>query len=431
MNGRRTDRRTGEVPVRMRGLPRALPPAERLRVLIVVPYDLSEPGGGVKHHALGLARILRERGDHVVLAGPSSQPVREPNTVGFPGVINIPCNGSSNRIGLFVNPWTVRRFLRANRFDVIHVHDPLAPALPYWITWLSRGTPKVCTFHAFAEAPSLGLRFGHHLSAPFLLPHFQRGIVVSSAAERLVQKVWRRPLSIVPNGVQTDVFTPAPGYEHAHHVDRDNPLRLFFCARLSDKRKGFADLLRAYAILRENKVPVTLDVAGEAAGPLPPVLPGLTYHGPVSLRTLVEQFQACDVMVAPSTGQESFGIILLEGMATGRPIVCSDIEGYRQVADAQGAYLTPSRSPERLAHAIAVLAGDPQRRRRMAVVNRQRALDFDWARLTEQVRAQYLLAMANRPEEAVPATTALPAPNDEAEAAAASISAGAYGATAQ
>jgi phosphatidylinositol alpha-mannosyltransferase len=389
---------------------------KRLRILIVVPYDLAEPGGGVKHHALGLANVLRGRGDTVVVAGPTSKPVREPHMVGFRGVVNVQFNGSANRIGIFVNPLSVRRFLRQNRFDIIHVQDPLAPGLPYWIAWLSESVPKICTFHAYAERPSLALRVGHRLSAPWVLSHYQRGLAVSQPAAHLVRGVWRRPLSIVPNGVNTDVFTPAPSADVTHPVDSGRPLRLFFCARLSDERKGFADLLRAYTILREKQIPVALDVAGEAAGPLPPNLPGLTYHGPVSLRKLVERFQACDVLVAPSTGQESFGIILLEAMASGRPIVCSDIEGYRRVVDAKGAYFSPCRSPERLADAIATLAADPELRRSMAIVNRQRALDFDWTHVTAHVRTQYLLALGNRREEALYVSPALHPQTESADA---------------
>ena len=378
---------------------------------MVVPYDLAEPGG-VKHHALGLARVLRELGDTVVLAGPTSQPIREPHTVGFRGVTNLQCNGSANQIGIFVNPLSVRQFLRQHPFDVIHVHDPLVPALPYWMAWLSGRVPKVCTFHAFAEQPTLGVRFGHRLAAPWILPRYERGMAVSLPAQQFIRRVWRRPLSIVPNGVQTDVFTPGPDFGGARRVDTRHPLRLFFCARLSDERKGFTDLLRAYTLLRESRIPITLDVAGEAAGPLPPNLPGLTYHGPVSRARLVERFQSCDVVVAPSTGQESFGIILLEAMASGRAIVCSDIEGYRQVVDAQGACLCPSHSPEGLAAAIVDLVRDPEQRRTMAIANRNRALQFDWTLLTAHVRSQYLLAMSNQPEASLhlaPAwATALP-----------------------
>jgi phosphatidylinositol alpha-mannosyltransferase len=376
-------------------------PPKRLRILVVVPYDLAEPGGGVKHHALGLSSALRGMGDTVIVAGPTSKPVQEPHMVGFRGVVNVQCNGSANRIGIFVNPWTVRRFLRQNAFDIIHVQDPLAPGLPYWIAWFSKDVPKICTFHAYAERPSGAVRLGHRLSAPWVLPHYQRGMAVSQPAAHFARRVWRRPLSIVPNGVNTDVFTPAPSFDVTHPVGPGRPLRLFFCARLSDERKGFAELLRAYTILREKQIPVALDVAGEAAGPLPPNLPGLMYHGPVSLKKLVERFQSCDVLVAPSTGQESFGIILLEAMASGRPIVCSDIDGYRRVVHAKGAYLSQCRSPESLAEAIATLAADPERRRSMAIVNRQRALDFDWTHVTAHVRSQYLLALGNRREEAL------------------------------
>lgn len=399
----------------------------RLRVLMVVPYDLLEPGGGVKHHALGLARALRSLGDTVVVAGPAHAPTREPHMVGFPGVANVQANGSANRIGIFVNPRTVRRFLRQNPFDVIHVHDPLVPALPYWIAWLSGRVPKVCTFHAFAERPTLGQRLGHRLAAPWVLPRYKRGMAVSQPAQHFVSRVWRRPLSIVPNGVHTDVFTPGPDFGVVRSVSTAHPLRLFFCARLSDERKGFPDLLRAYTLLRERQIPVTLDVAGEAAGPLPPDMPGLTYHGPLPLGTLVERFQSCDVLVAPSTGQESFGIILLEAMASGRAIVCSDIPGYRQVVDAQGAALCPRQSPEGLAAAIAELAANPERRRTMSISNRERALSFGWPHLATHVRTQYLLAMDNQPEESLQLAPARSTP----PALPAVSSASAFGATAQ
>lgn len=401
-------------------------PDAPLRILMVVPYDLSEPGGGVKHHALGLARVLRELGDHVTLAGPLRSPSADPQTMGFSGVVNVPFNGSANRIGLLVNPWSVRRFLRQQAFDVIHVHDPLVPGLPHWMAWLSGKTPKVCTFHAFSERPSLSMRVGQRLTGLLVLRRYQRGIAVSEPARRFVARVWGRPLTVVPNGIQTDVFYPASDFHQVRAVDAEHPLRLFFCARLSDKRKGFADLLAAYRRLHERGVPVTLDVAGEAAGPMPPKLPGLTYHGPVPLATLVERLRACDVFVAPSTGQESFGIVLLEAMATGRAIVCSDIDGYRQVVDEHGAGLCQAGSPESLAAAIEALARDPERRQAMALANRHRALAFEWRRLAGHVRHQYLMAIDNHPEEALilaPAPTkAVPVP---------AVSANVYGATAQ
>jgi len=198
-----------------------------------------------------------------------------------------------------------------------------------------------------------------------------------------------------------------------------------FVRILSTKILGqFLDL---DGISQRRRGAVTLDVAGEAAGPLPPEMPGLTYHGPLPLSTLVERFQSCDVLVAPSTGQESFGIILLEAMASGKAIVCSDIAGYRQVVDAQGAALCPRHSPEGLAAAIAELAANPERRRAMSIANRERALHFDWPHLAAHVRAQYLLAMENQPEESLQLAPA----RSMAPALPAASSASAFGATAQ
>ena len=101
---------------------------------------------------------------------------------------------------------------------------------------------------------------------------------------------------------------------------------------------------------------------------------GVSFRGPVwSEVELAEHYRRCDVFVAPSTGQESFGIVLLEAMACGRPVVCSDIPGYRQVADPVGARLVPAGDAGELARAIAGLAARPDLRRRMGASNRARA----------------------------------------------------------
>ena len=111
------------------------------------------------------------------------------------------------------------------------------------------------------------------------------------------------------------------------------------------------------------------------------------------------------MFVAPSTGSESFGIVLLEAMASARPIVCSDIEGYRAVVPAQGALRVAPRDPVRLGEAIAQLAADEAMRRRFGQANRAAALPYDWSRLAERVRAEYLAAIAVRRESAAPSPT--------------------------
>jgi phosphatidylinositol alpha-mannosyltransferase len=359
---------------------------------MMVTYDMSSPGGGVKQHALHLAASLRRMGDEVMLVGPASVPTDEPDVHSFGGIVNIPANGSDNKLGLLVSPRAVARFFRTHPFDVIHIHEPLQPALSYWSVWLTRRIPHVATFHAFMEHESFWLRWARKAWSAVLFPWVQRAIAVSEPAARYARAAWRRELPIIPNGVPTTIFTPpdtpaAPG-----------PVKLLFVGRIGDVRKGATFLFEAFAGLVARKLPVTLDVVGElgAAEP-PPALPGLTYHGAVDFARLTRMYRGCDVFVAPSTGQESFGIVLLEAMASGKPVVCSDIEGYRQVATTEGSTLVAPSDAAALEHALArVVQLDPAVRLRHGAGNRRHAEAFDYDRLAERVRHEYQLAIAAR-----------------------------------
>jgi phosphatidylinositol alpha-mannosyltransferase len=382
----------------------------RLRVCMMVTYDMASPGGGVKQHALHLAASLRRLGDEVMLVGPSSVPTDEPDVHSFGGIVNIPANGSDNNLGLLVSPRAIARFFREHPFDVIHIHEPLQPALSYWTVWLTRRIPHVATFHAFMEEEGMVLRWARKAWGATLFPWIQRAIAVSPPAARYASHAWNRELAIIPNGVPTDIFTPPAdhghghgyGYGHGHDLAHSlghahpAPVRLLFVGRIGDARKGARYLFEAYAGLVARNLPVTLDVVGELgqADP-PPELPGLTYHGAVKFEQLAEIYRACDVFVAPSTGQESFGIVLLEAMASAKPVVCSDIEGYRQVATTEGSTLVAPSDAQALEDALArVISTDAGTRRRLGQANRRHAEDYDYDRLAERVREEYRLAIA-------------------------------------
>jgi phosphatidyl-myo-inositol alpha-mannosyltransferase len=370
----------------------------RLRVCMMVTYDMASPGGGVKQHAVHLAESLRRLGDEVTLVGPSSVPTNEPGVHSFSGIVNVPANGSDNNLGLLVSPRAIAKFFREHPFDVIHIHEPLQPSLSYWSVWLTRRIPHVATFHAFMEHEGLLLRWARKAWGATMFPWIQRAIAVSEPAARYAKVVWNRHLPVIPNGVPTDIFTPPPHHEHGPRV------KLLFVGRIGDQRKGARFLFDAYAGLVARNVPVTLDVVGElgSAEP-PPDLPGLTYHGAVPFEHLSELYRACDVFVAPSTGQESFGIVLLEAMASAKPVVCSDIEGYRQVATTDGSTLCAPSDPRALEAAIAkVVALDPATRRRHGEINRRHAETFDYDRLAERVRLEYHLAIAACRAKALP-----------------------------
>ena len=359
---------------------------------MVVPYDLSEPGG-VKRHAFHLAERMRRAGDTVTVVGPLSRGGPEPHVQGFGGVVNIPANGSANYMALLTPPWSVARYFRQQRFDVVHVHEPIVPMLAWYATWFSRTAARVATFHMYAETEGITARAARGCVAGALFPAFDAGIAVSRPAAEFAARFWRGPLPIIPNGVPTAIFHPGSGDAHAAH---DAPLRLLFVGNWRDRRKGLAVLLAAYRELRAAGAAVTLDVIGDGTpDPDQAGLPGLTFHGPIGSESLLaDHYRRCDLFVAPATGQESFGIVLLEAMSCGRALVCSDIRGYREVVDPEGAARVPAGDAGALARAIAALLGAPDRLRAMGARNRQRAETFDWDRISDQVREVYVEALA-------------------------------------
>ena len=329
------------------------------------------------------------------MIGPLRRGVAEPGSQGFGGVVNIPANGGANQIALLTPPWAVRRFFRSRRFDVVHVHEPLVPLLPYYALCFSRESAHVCTFHMYAEREPLGSQLARGLLGRATFASYERAMAVSRAAGRYAELAWRRELAVVPNGVSTATFVP--GVRRARTPRADDPLRLLFVGRWDDRRKGLKCLLEAFARLRADGLPVTLDVVGAGTPGLFPVPPGVTLHGVVpSTAALAGHYRSCDVFVSPALGQESFGMVLLEAMSSGRPVVCSDIAGYRQIADPRGALMVPPGDADALARAITALARDPSARRAMGAANRAKAEGYDWSDVADRTRAQYLAAIRER-----------------------------------
>lgn len=360
-----------------------------MRVGMVVPYDLSDEGG-VKRHAVQLASALRDLGDEVELIGPSRRRIADAHVYSFGGVVNIPSNGSANHIGLLSRPDRVRDLVRDRAYDVLHVHEPLVPALPYYAAWAAGDAARVATFHAFAEEQSRTARLVRRVASAVTLSRFDRAIAVSPAAAQLARTTFAGPLAIIPNGIDTSVYR-----ERGVRTPGDR-LRLLFVGHWRDPRKGLPYLLDACARLQ---LPWTLDVVGDGGTLAAPNLRHVRYHGVVAAGArLRELYAQCDVFVAPSTGMESFGIVLLEAMAAGRAIVCSDIAGYRAAAG-DAAVLVPPKDPTALAAAITKLAHAPRLRDELAAAGRQRVKSFDWRVLVGEIRAEYLAAIASRQGE--------------------------------
>jgi phosphatidylinositol alpha-mannosyltransferase len=284
----------------------------------------------------------------------------------------------------------MREFFADERFDVIHIHGSLAPTLPLVAIRASRAV-NVITLHAGHESS-----MGYAMFRPWLRPFFNaiHGLVaVSETARASMAKYFDGPYRIIPNGIDTDFFRPDA--EPMPQFSEQRP-RILFLGRF-EPRKGLKYLLMAFPEVVKQIPNVQLVVAGTG-------LFGYSYKG--YLDKEVEEhvhwaglipgvdrprfFRSCDVYCSPAIGSESFGIVLLEAMATGRPVVASDIPGYRSVVtDGRDGLLVPTRDTDAIAAALVRVLRDRELAARLSQAGRQRALDFSWHRIANRVESLY------------------------------------------
>ncbi len=365
-----------------------------MKIALVSPYDMAYPGG-VGRHIAGLSGQFRRLGHEVVIIAPSSaerDEVDEEGIYRIGRVTSVPTNGSIARITLSLRMANrVRQILHREQFDVVHLHEPLMPALPPTVLKCSQ-TVNVATFHAFRQSS-----YGYFYGRPYLRRIFNRldgRIAVSRAAWEFISSYFPQTYSIIPNGVDLSRFQSA--IEPIERF-RDGRLNILFVGRL-EKRKGLAYLLRAYPYIKRRVPNSRIIVVGgqgrhsqqyrayaEAHG-----LRDIVFVGQVSDDELPRYYATADVFCAPSTGGESFGVILIEAMAMGKPIVASDIDGYRQVVtDGVHGLLVPPRDERLLADALCSLLEDPVLRARYAAAGLQAAGAYGWERVAGRVLAYY------------------------------------------
>lgn len=371
-----------------------------MRVCIVTPYDLSHEGG-VNSHARSLARELRAAGHDVRLVGPVSGATPE-GCEGLSGVVPVRANGSVARIGLLVSPARTRALLEDGGFDLVHVHEPIVPGPGRHALRFAR-CPVVATFHASAEQ-ELRVQRALRTVASAGLSRIDLGIAVSRAAKKFARAIYRGRTAIVPNGVDLSrfAFEQVGAPEPRPPVSPARPLRVLFVGRFGEPRKGFSALLDAVALLRGQGRPVEVDVAGDGA-------PdrflrradrlGARFLGRVSDARLAETYRRADVFCAPSLGGESFGMVLVEAMAAGCPVVASDLPGYAEAARG-AALLVPRGDPGALAVGLWRAGLDPEMRARLVLRGKARADALCWTRVARRVLHVYEAALRAAPGEA-------------------------------
>jgi phosphatidylinositol alpha-mannosyltransferase len=365
-----------------------------MRVGLVSPYDFASPGG-VNDHVRHLARQLRNLGHETRIFAPSSRADVDFDTARFYRIgtpIAIPVNDSVARITLsFHLADQVAAIIADEHFDVLHFHEPLMPALPMTMLRMSQAA-NVGTFHAFARS-NVGYYYGRRWLAPNLA-HLHRGIAVSEPARTFMNQYFPDfPLRVIPNGIDLEVFKP--GLTPIRHL-RDDKVNILFVGRL-EKRKGLGDLLRGFRFMQERVPETRLIVVGD--GPLRGKvesyvsrhrLPNVVLAGYVPESVLPRYYGSADIFCAPATGGESFGIVLLEAMAAGLPVVATEVEGYMSVLEpGRDSMTVRPKGWAELGAALIILARDAELRQRMGAFGHEKARKYSWPHVAKQVVEVY------------------------------------------
>jgi phosphatidylinositol alpha-mannosyltransferase len=369
-----------------------------MRIGVVCPYSFEVPGG-VQAHVVDLARALRKLGHEVDVLAPADEDTPLPDFVQPAGrAVGIPYNGSVARLSFGpVSYARVRRWIRDHDFDVVHLHEPVAPSLSMLALMIADG-PIVATYHT-STPRSRALSAFQLVLQPFLEKITAR-IAVSALARRVQVEHLGSDAVQIPNGVDVAFFAnakPLDGYP------RTGPT-IGFVGRFTEPRKGMPVLLAALRQLVSQVPDLRLLVVGrgEAEDLLreagPQLADRIDLLGQVDDETKARALSSVDVYCAPNTGGESFGVILLEAMAAGAPVVASDLDAFRRVlGESAAGVLTAVGDSTALAGALRELLGDPSRRAALAAEGSRRVEAFDWSVVAGQVLRVYEAAVAADP----------------------------------
>ncbi len=367
-----------------------------MRIGIVCPYSWDIPGG-VQAHVRDLAETLIGLGHTVSVLSPGDDdmPDLPPYVVVAGKAVPIPYNGSVARLQFgLVSASRVRRWLRDGSFDVVHVHEPATTSLSLLACMIHDG-PLVATFH-MALTKSRLLSMFDTLLQPFFEKLSGR-IAVSEAARRVLVEHLGADAVVIPNGVAVAQYAaaePLPDFPRPGGT-------VGFIGRYDEPRKGMDVLVGALTRLAPDRPGLRLLVAGrgEAEAFRAQLPPGLSERidllGQVSEPVKASMLRSVDVYCAPNTGQESFGIILLEAMAARTPIVASDLDAFRRVLDGgRAGDLFPTGDSAALAKSLARMLDEPVHRGQVVEAGTRAVGPFDWSVVVAQVLRVYELAIA-------------------------------------
>ena len=378
-----------------------------VKIGLISPYDYSFHGG-VTDHIRKLASQFKEWGHPVRVIGPCSAPQRitDEDFIPMGRPVPVPSGGSIARISFSV--WLrprIKALLQREAFDVIHLHEPMASSVTLNVLSLSKSinSVTVATFHT--DGGTKLYKIGAVKLSNRYIRRLDGRIAVSGAAHRFISKHFPGDYEIIPNGIDFDEFDRAIPFPDLN----DGMINLLFVGRL-EKRKGLKYLLAAYSKLKWDWPNLRLIVVGPGKPDDDSYrimsernLQDVVFTGRVSDTDKARYFKSADIYCSPATGRESFGIVLLEAMAAGTPVVASNIDGYAGViTHGKDGLLAAPKDEQALADAIALLLNDKRLRDELGANGRKRAEEFRWDRVAANVLDYYQTAMDSR-KTAIPA----------------------------
>jgi phosphatidyl-myo-inositol alpha-mannosyltransferase len=368
-----------------------------LRVGLVCPYSFVARGG-VQNHVVGLAHFLRATGHEPHILAPGDLAVDsgiDSRTFTSAGAaVAVPYNGSVARVNFGPASATrVRRWLRDGSFDVVHIHEPVTPSISLLALWATQA-PVVATFHT-ATPGSRSMQLAGDVLRNLINKVAVR-IAVSESARSVVVQHLGKDASVVPNG-----------FHFAEFAERRDPVRdtrrwrggvrprLTFLGRADERRKGLSVLLDALPLIMTEFPDLDVAIAGEGAGRLPE---GCRKLGALPDRAKARLLTTTDVFVAPQLDRESFGIVLLEAMASSAPVVASDLDPFIDLLQPAGAgplgEIFPRGNSKALAQAAVRVLSQPDLLRTERA--RQASRRYDWALVGPKIIDAYRAAGAGQ-----------------------------------
>lgn len=367
-----------------------------MRVGLLTPYAWDVPGG-VNFHIRDLAENLMERGHEVQVLAPSDDDsALPPYVTPAGGTVPVNYNGSTARVAF--GPLVTRKvekWLKDGDHDVVHIHEPIVPSVGL-IGLRAATAPVVGTFHSSQERSRWMI-----MANPFLQPGLERlsaRIAVSEDARRTLVEHLGGDAVVIPNGVYVNRFAHATP-DHRWQGTPDAPT-IGFLGRLDEPRKGLQVLLGAVRRVRERHPGARFLVAGR--GDIDAALEdaglerdAITYLGEISEADKLALFASLDLYVAPQTGGESFGIVLVEAMSAGAGVVASDLNAFRAVLDdgASGRLFRTGDS-EDLARALCDALDDPDRTEALRRNARAAVVRYDWSTVAMRMLDVYSMVTA-------------------------------------